>query len=297
MTETRASGRGEAGLGPGVPPTRKWKMRVLRRAATAAACVAAFAVWRPALSAEPLRIVATDRGFEAPRTVSAGLRHLVYENHGKEIHEAMFVRLPPGMSADDFAAKVKSGILFPEGARDYSGAGLTSPGEGTELWLRLDPGEYVLICWNHSKRSVQRFSVGEADRADDTPPREDVVLTLRDFSFTIRGRLKKGPQVIRVETRGPSMHEADLFRLRDGHTAADVKRWYRADLGGEPPADAIGGVLDNHDIRRVVLLRKTFSPGRYVFHCAMTVNPAAKSGDHSPTHADLGMVKTFEIGK
>jgi hypothetical protein len=276
---------------------RKWSMSFFRRAATTAACVVAIGVWRPALSAEALRIVATDQGFEAPRTVSAGLRHLVYENHGKEIHEAMFVRLPPGMSADDFAGKVKAGILFPEGARDYSGAGLASPGEGTELWLRLDPGEYVLICWNHSKSSVQRFSVSEADQADDTPPREDVVLTLRDFSFTIRGRLKKGVQVIRVETRGPSMHEADLFRLRDGHTAADVKRWYRADLEGEPPADAIGGVLDSHDIRRVVWLRKTFSPGRYVFHCAMLVNQNAKSGDHSPTHADLGMVKMFEIGK
>lgn len=34
------------------------------------------------------RIVATDAGFEAPDSVLAGLRHIVYENHGLEIHEA-----------------------------------------------------------------------------------------------------------------------------------------------------------------------------------------------------------------
>jgi len=269
----------------------------VRRLAATAACIISFGAWRPALSAEELRIVETDQGFEAPQSVSAGLRHLVYENHGKEVHEAMFVRLDPGTSADDFIAQLNAGILFPRGARDYSGAGLMSPGESTELWLSLDPGSYVLVCWNHTRTSVRGFAVREADEGDDVPPRADAVLTLRDFSFTIRGNLKKGSQVIRVETRGPSMHEADLFRLHPGRTATDVKRWYRADLAGEAPAEAIGGVLDSHDIRHVVWLRKTFIPGRYVFHCAVPVNPNAKSGQHTPVHADLGMVKTFEIAK
>src|SRR5690242_10018764 len=87
----------------------------------------------------PFRIIATDAGFQAPDSLAAGLRHIVFENHGSEIHESMLVKLPPGMSPNDYVAAVKKGSLFPGGALDYSGPGLTSPGETTEIWLRVDP--------------------------------------------------------------------------------------------------------------------------------------------------------------
>lgn len=67
---------------------------------------------------------------------------------GAEIHEAMLVKLPNGMSANDYVAAAKRGSLFPEGALDYSGPGLTSPGETAEMWLKVDPGQYIIICWN-----------------------------------------------------------------------------------------------------------------------------------------------------
>ena len=49
----------------------------------------------------------------------------------------MLVKLPKGMSANDYVAAVKAGSLFPEGALDYSGPGLTSPGETAEMWLKV----------------------------------------------------------------------------------------------------------------------------------------------------------------
>ena len=119
---------------------------------------------------------------------------------------------------------------------------------------------------------------------------------LQDFRFELRGRLKEGTQVIKVESLGPSMHEADLFRLHPDRTAADVARWYKNDLADPAPADVLGGVLDSHDITRVVWLRRRFTRGRYVFHCALPMNLNAKSGEPSATHADLGMVMTFEVG-
>ena len=33
----------------------------------------------------PLKITATDQGFEAPASVAAGTRHVLFENHGKNI--------------------------------------------------------------------------------------------------------------------------------------------------------------------------------------------------------------------
>jgi hypothetical protein len=225
--------------------------------------------------AAPIRIIADDSGLEAPTRISSGTRHILFENHGKEIHEVMFVKLPNGMTAAEYLAQVKAGELFPKGALDFSGAGLTSPGEGTELWLQLEAGEYVLICWHHPRVSVRAISVAASGDPDDTPPKEDGTLKLVDFHFDLSGPVRKGPRVIRIET---------------------IKRWYaQDDLEGAPPAIALGVVLDSHDTRRSVWLRKNFVPGRYVLHCAMPMPNDAKSGEHHPTHADAGMVTTFEV--
>jgi hypothetical protein len=252
-------------------------------------------------SAPPVRIIATDAGFDAPDSIPAGLRHIVFENRGTEIHEAMLVKLPDGMSSDDYVAAVRGGADFPEGALDYSGPGLTSPGETVEIWLRVDSGRYILVCWNSghaTSRPVHNFTV-RGSAKDDEPPPADVVLREFDFRFQIEGSLKKGAQVIRVETPGPSMHEVDVFRLVEGRTVDDVRRWRKDGGRGVPPARALGGVLDSHDVTRVVWLRRTFTPGRYVLHCEMPMpgSAAADASGTEVTHADVGMVLELEIAE
>src|SRR5207244_7226085 len=121
-----------------------------RRATLLALSLVSLGCQRQAVKKEapPFRIIATDTGFEAPDRLAAGLRHITFENRGSEIHEGMLVKLPRGMSAEDYVAAVKKGSLFPEGALDYSGPGLTSPDGTAEIWLRVDPGQYISICWN-----------------------------------------------------------------------------------------------------------------------------------------------------
>ena len=54
------------------------------------ACLSGVSCHRPSghVEAASFRIIATDAGFEAPDLVPAGMRHIRYENHGSEIHEA-----------------------------------------------------------------------------------------------------------------------------------------------------------------------------------------------------------------
>ena len=201
------------------------------------ACLVSLSCQRQSAEKElaPFRIVATDAGFEAPAGLAAGMRHVIFENHGSEIHEAMLVKLPKGMSPEAYVAAVKKGSLFPEGALDYSGAGLTSPGKTAEMWLKVDPGQYIIICWNDShatKTPVHPFTVEETGLADDRPPKEDVVLRLFDYRFELDGDLHTGTQVIRVETPGPSMHEIDIYRLHDGKTLAELKSWRKQKEAG-----------------------------------------------------------------
>jgi len=254
---------------------------------------------RTARKETPLRIIATDVKFEAPDHVPAGIRHIVFENHGSEIHEAMLVKLPINMGSDDYVTAVRHGSLFPKGALDYSGPGLTSPGQTAEMWLKLDPGRYVVICWNDGHATTRPVHLLTVDDivVNDEVPKEEVVLKLIDYRFELDRNLHKGTQVIRVETPGPTMHEVDFFRLHDGKTVADVKRW-RKEAGNDPaPADALGGALDSHDLNRVVWLRKTFSPGRYVLHCEMPLSTEASAPSSDITHADLGMIREFEIAE
>jgi hypothetical protein len=42
-------------------------------------------------------------------------------------------------------------------------------------------------------------------------------------------------------------------------------------------------------------LRKEFSPGRYVLHCEMPLTTDTSVPHTDITHADLGMVREFEI--
>ena len=244
---------------------------------------------------QPVRVVATDEGFEAPASFPAGLRHLVFENRGSGIHEAMLIRLPEGMDLGQFEAAVQGGALFPKGALDHAGPGLTSPGETTEQWLRLEAGRYTLFCWNHSKSTHSRGIEVTAAEPDDPHPEADAVVRLKDYRFEIEGTLRKGVQVVRFETPGPSMHEADLFRLHEGKSVADFRAWRKHDGPGPAPADALGGVLDSHDIRNVVWVRRSFSPGRYFLFCEIPMSDTAAGGDSATTHDQLGMVREFEI--
>jgi len=271
------------------------QMDVIRRIGLGVACLVTIGCHAKVADrdAAPFQIIATDAGFEAPDRIAAGLRHIVFENHGSEIHESMVVKLPKGMSAEDYVAAVKKGSDYPEGALDYSGPGLTSPGESAEMWLRVDPGQYILICWNRDHETTQpvhKFFAEEVGASDDPTPKEDLTLKLFDYRFELSSNLHKGVQVIRIETPGPSMHEADIFRLHEGKTVADLKSWQKKGQGEHgAPADALGGVLDSHDIHRVMWLRKNFTPGRYVLHCAMPVT------NSKLTHADVGMVREIEI--
>jgi hypothetical protein len=250
-------------------------------------------------SGTPFRIIATDAGFDAPDTVPAGLRHIVFENRGSEIHEGMLVKLPQGMTVTEYVSAVRKGSLFPAGALDYSGPGLTSPGESVEVWAKLDPGQYIVICWNagHARSTPPRPFTVEYAMSDDSPPKEDVIVKLIDYRFELVGDLRKGVQVIRTETTGPSMHEMDIFRLHDGKTVPDVHRWRKDNGRSAAPFDAMGGVLDSHDLKRVVWMRRNFTPGRYILHCEMPLVTNAEPTNQEITHADLGMVREIEIGE
>lgn len=249
-------------------------------------------------AAGAVTIVATDEGYEYPASIPGGLSHVLFENRGSRIHEVMFVKLPDDMSGEDYLQAVRDGMAFPQGALDYSGPGLTAPGRRVEMWLELDPGTYLLACWfrGHLKDvPVHTMAVTEPLAEPAVPPAHDATLRMIDFRFELEGSLEPGPQVLRIETPGPSMHEVDIYHLHQGKTLADLQAWYGNDKRGAPPATPVGGVLDSHDISRTVWLKAEFEPGRHVLWCGMPMVQNASGPAADVSHADAGMYRELVI--
>jgi len=57
------------------------------------------------------------------------------------------------------------------------------------------------------------------------PPKEDVVLKLFDYRFELDRALRKGVQSHPSRNSRSAMHEVDIFRLHEGSTVEDLKRW------------------------------------------------------------------------
>jgi hypothetical protein len=250
------------------------------------------------LAAPVIEIRATDEDIIAPDTVSSGLVHVVFENKGSTMHEVLFVKLPEEMHPQAYLSEVRGGSLFPKGALDYAGPGLTSPGGRVEQWLHLEPGTYLLACWfrGHLKEMPARtLTVTAATSTHGIPPPEEIVIRLRDFRFEVAGQFQTGPQVVRVEATGPSLHEMDLFRLLPGKTLAHLRAWQGAGQPDPAPVEAVGGVLDSHNIPATVWLRSTLRPGRYVLWCGLPMMIDAKGQASGGTHAEAGMFLEFEL--
>jgi hypothetical protein len=171
------------------------------------------------------------------------------------------------------------------------------------MWLPLDEGTYLLACWftrHVTGIPPHTIVVDGTPRVAVTPPREDAVLRMMDFRFELTGEIQSGPQTIRVETVGPSMHEVDIFRLHGARKLDELRVW-QDKREGPPPATLVGGVLDSHDISRVVWLRRDFTMGRYVLWCGMPMIQTGKESDAGAaadvTHAHAGMIMEFEVSQ
>jgi hypothetical protein len=87
----------------------------------------------------------------------------------------------------------------------------------------------------------------------------------------------------------------DIFRLHEGHTLGDLKAWQKSGKAGPSPAEAIGGVLDSHDIDRTIWLKTFFRPGRHVLWCNMDILPDAPDSAGGVSHGEAGMFMEIMI--
>jgi hypothetical protein len=137
-----------------------------------------------------------------------------------------------------------------------------------------------------------RFRVAGPPRAGDAKPRTVGTLALRDFAFDLRlPRDFSGRGTIAIPNRGRAFHEVSLVRIQPGHTQGEVLRLIKEGQDSPPPWASIVELLGVLGPKRTAYVRVGLRPGRYVALCLID-DPAS-----GRLHADLGMIRTFDVAK
>src|SRR6266550_441387 len=249
----------------------------------------------PAAAPNVVVITATDYAFGAPDTIPAGLTTFKMLNQGREPHQAV-VMGAGGKTWDE----IRTAMMAPGPIAPWlslpGGPGAVAGGDSSNATARLEPGNYFIVCFIPSpdgvvhvmKGMVRRLVVAPAEAVAAGEPRSDVTVTLADYSFTLSTPLTAGTHTIRVENRGPQLHELSIERLVPGKTLADVQRWIAAGMKGEPPTRPVGG-FEGPDVGRRGWFRVTLPPAKYLLTCYV---PDAKDGKAHVLH---GMVQEITV--
>ena len=238
---------------------------------------------------------AKDFSFDAPDSITAGWTTFHLVNDGPSLHHMQLVRLDSGKTAQDLAAAMKNPGPPPRWAVFVGGANAPDPGSQSDATLDLTAGDYVLLCLvdvpggvpHFTKGMVRPLKVTAASGSTGTEPTSDVAVTLADYKFDVQGALGAGKHTIKVENKGPQMHEIEIVRFAPGKTMNDLAAWVK-NAQGPPPANALGGVSAIVP-GTTAYFSTDLTPGDYAFLCFI---PDAKDGK---PHLEHGMVKQFKI--
>ena len=252
---------------------------------------------RPRVTPPVITVVAHDFAFTIPdsRPVPAGPVTFQLINRGKELH-MMGITWLGKHTFSEFMAAVRADSTF-AGAYEVGGPNAVAPGDSSSATVMLEPGHAAIACWVVSadgkmhvlKGMTAPLEVVAAGAHTATVPISDDTITLRDYAVAMSHTPASGRHTFRVENRGPSGHDVQLFRMEPHATMQDVDAWLRQPEKGSPRARPLGGMV-GLDHGHHGWFTADLVPGDYVFLCWM---PDDKGVPHYSGH---GMLTRFHVG-
>jgi hypothetical protein len=243
-----------------------------------------------------ITIRAMDYSYEIPGDISAGLLSLTMVNDGMEPHHAQVVKLNDDTSVEQFTAALPQGeaAIFPL-VTFRGGPGLVGPGAQSSVFLNLEEGTYVLLCFVASPDGVPHLakgmvlpfmvSAGSGDMAE--APQPDLTITMKDFSFELPETVSAGPQIWEINNLGPQIHELMIVQPADGMTQEDITAFLQTNEG-EPPFIPLGG-MQALSTGETGWMQLDLEAGDYIIICFV---PDPASGI---PHANLGMIMPLTV--
>jgi hypothetical protein len=266
---------------------------------TLVACLTLMAACQKAPPAGPhvVTITAAEYSFVSPDTLPAGLTTFKLMNTGKEPHQAVIFGAS-GHSFEEMEAAIKMEGPIPPWLLFPAGPAIVVGGDSSNATAQVAPGNYLIVCFIPSPDGQPHVAKGMVRRLVVTPapagaavaaePTADVTIMEADYSFTLSAPLTAGTHTIRIENRGPQVHEVTFEQLAPGKTVADWQKWAAGGMKGEPPTKPVGGFIGPNP-GGVGWTMVTLVPGKYLLTCFV---PDAK--DLKP-HVMHGMVQEITV--
>jgi uncharacterized cupredoxin-like copper-binding protein len=249
-------------------------------------------------SPELVHVKAADFKFDMPASVPAGAVSFHLMNEGKEMHQAMVVRLEDGKTLKDLAEAMKTPGPPPSWVKFVGGPNGIAPGATTTATVLLTPGQYAILCFipgadgvpHMAKGMVQGFEVAASSSSSQAAlPTATDTIHLKDYAFAIDRPLTAGSHTILAVNDGPQLHELVLLKLMPGKTVKDFGEWATTGgMKGPPPAMPIGGA-GLMDPGTSSLFSADLTPGDYGYICFV---PDSKDGKPHLVH---GMMSQFTV--
>lgn len=244
---------------------------------------------------------ALDYVFAGPSEIPSGWTTFRMPNQGKEHHVMILIQLPEGVSYAEFNTATGQRTTTGE-TPDWwddrvimGGPAALAPGLVGETTVKLDPGEYAMVCpvqtadgTSHSTLGMMR-SLTVTEEASGAPePETDITMTLRSLEFEMDGVISPGRHTIRVRFEDQpegKPHDIHVARLGPNQTIegfATAMETPSTTLDTLDVSDFyfIGGAEDMPE-GYTAYFTADFEPGRYAFWCH------GHSGD--------GMVQEFRV--
>jgi len=239
---------------------------------------------------------ALDYVFAGPSEIPSGWTTFRMPNQGEEHHVMILIQLPQGVSYAEYnaasAQRAETGET-PGWWGDQvvmGGPGALAPGFTGETTVKLDPGEYAMVCpvqtadgTQHSALGMMRPLTVTEDESGAPEPETDITMTLQGVEFEIDGVITSGRHTIRVRFENQpegKPHDVHVARLGSNQTVADfAKAMETIDLTGSD-FYFIGGAEDMPE-GYTAYFTADFEPGRYAFWCHY--------------HSGDGMVEEFRV--
>ncbi len=248
-----------------------------------------------AAKARVVRVVGEDFKFDAPDVIPAGLTEFRFLNKGPALHHMALLKLDGGKTVDDLTAALSKPGPLPSWVEEMGGPNAPGPGMEANATMTLQPGNYVLICFvdlggppHFMKGMIRPLRVVPAKGASAPKPKEDVTMTLLDYTFKLSAPIRPGKRTIRVHNAAAQHHEVELVELAPGVSLGDFMKWMEGGMPGAPLGKAIGGIA-GLEPRMSQYFTADFAVGNYALLCFL---PDAKDGKPHLMH---GMVQQIEV--
>src|SRR6056297_2047571 len=238
---------------------------------------------------------ALDYMFAGPSEIPSGWITFRMPNRGEEHHVMLLIRLPEGVSYTDYYESNQQRLENGETPEWWSeqvvmgGPAALGPGLVGETTVKLEPGEYAMICpvptadgTLHRDLGMMRPLTVTEEEFGAPEPTADITMTLRSLEFELDKVITPGRHTIGVRFENQPVgkpHDVHVARLGEDQTIEDFAASMQGDIEfGD--FFFIGGAEDMPE-GHTAYFTADFEPGRYAFWC------------HG--HSADGMVQEFTV--